>query len=183
MNSAFVKTVTKAKQYNVLHKMNNMCRYIDDIGIANCSNFLEMAANIYPSYLTLNKANVSSVVNSPFLDLSISVQNSKFMVKVYNKTDDYSFTVISFPFLDSNLSTNVCYSVYFGEVLRYLRICSCLEDFVIRTRMFSAMLITRGYSKASLSRQLSKVLFRYLDLTIKFDSRRTVSDIIKEVLS
>ena len=145
------------------------------------SDFIDISTQIYPNYLQLNKANTNSTENCPFLDLDISVTNNKFKIKVYNKTDDYSFPVISFPFLESNIATTVCYSVYSGEVLNYLRICSSLEDFIVRVRKFSSTLLVRGYSRVRLSGQLFKVLVKHLELTHIFGHSIKVSNLIETV--
>ena len=120
----FCKKLIKDGRIDILRKMANLVRYIDDIGAVNFEDFAIIAREIYPPSLTLNKSNEDSINNCSFLDLNISIIDHKFQIKVYNKMDDYNFRVITFPYLDSNILTSVCYSVYFGEVLRYLRICS-----------------------------------------------------------
>jgi hypothetical protein len=52
-----------------------------------------------------------------YLDLSVSVHNSQFHVKVYCKTSNCNFSVVTLPFLDSNVAVEMCYYVYFGQIL------------------------------------------------------------------
>ena len=157
----YCSKLLKDKKTDILRKLINMIRYIDDIGVANFLNFGTIAKDIYPRSLVLNKSNISGILDSAFLDLNVSVVNNQFLVKVYNKTDDYTFTVITFPFLESNIFTTICYSVFFGEILRYLRICSRLSDFEIRAKKLVSMLVERGYKRSELARQFIKVFFRY----------------------
>ena len=102
--------LVKDKKTDILKRLINMVCYIDDIGVANFLNFGLIAKDIYPRSLVLNKSNTS---NSAFLDMNVSVVDHQFRVKVYNKTDDYNFWVITFPFSESNILTTICYSVFF----------------------------------------------------------------------
>ena len=97
----------------------------------NFPEFNDHISDIYGAGLTVNKSNeVSSTLNVAYLDLSISVSSGRFIVKVYCKTDDFNFQVVTMPFLESNIADSICYNVYFGQVLRFLRICTLQEDFV-----------------------------------------------------
>ena len=157
----YCSKLVKDGKIDILRKLINMIRYIDDIGVANFLDFGNIAREIYPRSLILNKSNVSSISNSSFLDLNVSVLDRGYVIKVYNKVDDYNFSVITFPFLESNIVTTVCYSVFFGEILRYLRICSRLCDFENRAQMLVRMLVQRGYKRSELAKQFIKVFFRY----------------------
>ena len=106
--------LVKDRRVELIKKMTNLVRYIDDIGAENLEEFGEIAKEIYPRSLILNRSNESSSENCAFLDLNVSIVNESFRIKVYNKTDDYSFRVITFPYLESNILTSICYSVYFG---------------------------------------------------------------------
>ena len=39
-----------------------------------------------------------------FLDLDITLEENRFITKIYNKVDDFDFEVVSFPFPTSNMS-------------------------------------------------------------------------------
>ena len=65
-----------------------------------------------------------------FLDLIINISdNNKLVFKIYNKTDDFNFEEINFPFLESNIHSNITYSAYYSQLLRYAKICSNYTDF------------------------------------------------------
>ena len=157
----YCSELVEDKKTDILRKLINMVRYIDDIGVANFMDFGQIAKDIYPITLVLNKSNDSGKLNSAFLDLSVPVINHQFQVKVYNKTDDYDFSVITFPFLEPNIVTSLCYSVFFGVILRYLRICSVLSDFEIRAQKLVAILVLRSYRRSELAKQFIRVFFRY----------------------
>ena len=89
--------------------------------------------------------------------------------------DSFPFEVISLPFLESNLDKNVCYRVFYGQVIRFQRLCSLLGDFEERTRFLARILINRGYDKRLLQKQFCKAIEKYLGdfqkwaLPLKFD--------------
>ena len=101
---------------------------------------------------------------------------------VYNKTDDYSFRVITFPYLESNILTSICYSVYFGELLRYLRISSRLQDFETRSRKLTEMLVERGYSKVKMAGQFFKLFLRYRQEARKFRGGIAIENSVQRVV-
>ena len=63
------------------------------------------------------------VMKDHFLDLNINICDNN---KLSFKTDDFDFEVISFPFPESSIHSNITYSAFFSQLLRYARICSNL---------------------------------------------------------
>ena len=53
-----------------------------------------------------------------YLDLCISVYRGKFRVTLYDKRKDYSFNVISYPFLDGNIPKNLSYGVFISQLVK-----------------------------------------------------------------
>ena len=121
-------------------------------------------------------------MNVAYLDLSITVSDREFVIKVYCKTDDYDFEVITLPFLESNVDDLMCYSVYFGQILRFMRLCSKKEDFIERAKMLSAMLISRGYTRGRLPTKLNQVLERYKHEWSKFGNSVLPHELTRAVL-
>ena len=178
----YCSKLLKDGKTDILCKLINMVCYIDDIGVANFLEFGNIARDIYPRSLVLNKSNVSGTLDSAFLDLNVSVVNHQFHIKVYNKTDDYNFTVIPFPFLESNIVTTVCYSVFFGEILRYLRICTRLLDFENGSRMLASMLIQRVCKRSELAKQFIKLFLRYKNEVRKYPGSINPTDSMQHVI-
>jgi hypothetical protein len=152
------------------------------VGLPNFLNFENFIYLIYPGNLTLTKSNEDSVNNVAYLDLSISVSESSFIIKVYCKTDDYDFTVVTLPFLESNVAEEMCYNVFFGQILRFLRICSKLEDFVVRAKFLADTLVDRMYNKKKLATKLNQVLFRYPKEWNKFEMKILPHELTRQVL-
>ena len=68
--------------------------------------------SIYPSELILETNHCTSLEDH-LLDLNINISDSnKLGFKMYNKTDDFDFEVINFPFPESNLHSNITYSAF-----------------------------------------------------------------------
>ena len=62
------------------------------------------------------------------------------------------------PFLESNLDRGICYRVFYGQVVRFQRLCTKREDFELRTRFLLGMLKDRGYSVSLLGRQFGRAV-------------------------
>ena len=178
----FVKSCLKNKNFTLLRKLNEVVRYLDDIGSPNFPDFDRLISLIYSDSLTLTRSNeISNTVDVAYLDLSISVIGSEYVVKVYCKTDDYNFEVICLPFLESNVAIEMCYYVYFGQILRFLRICTRLEDFTNRCIFLTSMLQRRGYDNDRLAKKFLDVIFRYRKECLKF-GQFFVRDIMQEIV-
>ena len=89
------------------------------------------------------------------------IQEGRIVTKVYCKTDHFPFQVISLPFLDSNLDTNICYRVFYGQVIRFQRLTTFKIDFEDRVKFLATILITRGYKLNLLQKQFCKAVCNY----------------------
>ena len=82
--------------------------------------------------------------------------------KVFCKADIFPFHVISLPFLNSNLDTKICYKVFYGQIVRFQRLCSFKIDFEARTKFLLDILLKRGYKGFLLKREFCKAVEKYL---------------------
>ena len=178
----FVKDQLKCKNYQLLEKFNYLCRYLDDIGVPNLTNFDVYAATIYSNTLSLTKSNDNSLNEVAFLDLPVSVEDSRFHTKVYCKTDNYQFQVITLPFLSSNVAEEMCFYVYFGQILRFLCICTKLEYFKDRCLFLTRLLQDRGYSNVKLASKFNQVLHRHRMNWNKFAGQVRTRDLMLSVV-
>ena len=67
---------------------------------------------MYPQEIPLKQYRTNSLYDT-FLDLDITIVESKFCFKIFQKTDLFNFEVISFPFLESNIPHYICYNTFF----------------------------------------------------------------------
>ena len=98
----------------------NLCyRYIDDLIVFNNKKFLDYLKEIYPSQLTVEKANKSDHL-ADYLDLTFIIDSGgKLSTRLYDKRDDFDFYIVNFPFLSSNIPSGPFYGVYISQLIRY----------------------------------------------------------------
>ena len=140
--------------------LGGLNRYRDDCTALNILGFVELARGIYHGSLSLTQEN-GDLSKADVLDMCVQVKDGIFETKVFNKTDGFPFSVVSLPHLGTNMGKDVCYRVFYGEVLRYVRLCSLIGDFEVRVRKTGLMLLARSYEFRGLRSQFSKVLAKY----------------------
>ena len=75
--------------------------------VFNNKKFLDYLKEIYPSQLTVEKANKSDRV-ADYLDLTFIIDSGgKLSARLYDKRDDFDFHIVNFPFLSSNISSGL----------------------------------------------------------------------------
>ena len=84
---------------NVKRQSYLCCRYIDDLIVFNNNKFLDYLKEIYPSQLTVEKANKSDHL-ADYLDLTFIIDSGgKLSTGLYDKRDDFDSHIVNFPFL------------------------------------------------------------------------------------
>ena len=121
---------------------------------------MDIAKEMYPPSLELTQENEDFTMAN-VLDMKAKIVDGRFETATYCKTDDFSFRVISLPFLESNLSSRVCYLVFFSQILRYARLTTNLIDFENRVNKLAQSLIDRGYRRNLLRREFCRVVDKY----------------------
>ena len=102
-----------ARSFNLRH------RYIDDLIVLNNKRFLDYLIEIYPSQLTVEKANKSDHL-ADYLDLTFIIDSGgKLPTRLYDKRNDFDFHIVNFPFLSSNIPSGPSYGVYISQLIRY----------------------------------------------------------------
>ena len=124
-------------------------------------NFLEIAGQIYPPSLSLTQENDNDK-GADVLDMNVEIKDGLIRTKVYCKADAFPFRVVTMPFLESNLDKGVCYRVFYGQVVRFQRLCTYREDFELRTRHLLDLLCERGYKVSLLGRQFCRAVDKYI---------------------
>ena len=78
----------------------NLCyRCIDDLIVFNNKKFLDYLKEIYPSQLTVEKANRSDHL-ADYLDLTFVIDSGgKLLTRLDDKRDDFDFHIVNSPFL------------------------------------------------------------------------------------
>ncbi|KAK3100068.1 hypothetical protein FSP39_014237 [Pinctada imbricata] len=89
--------------------------------------------------------------------------------KLYDKRDDFNFSITNFPFLSSNIPSSPAYGVFISQLIRYARASTKYTDFVLRARRLSDKLLSQGYACDRLTSSLRKFYGRYGELVIHYD--------------
>ena len=146
----------------------NLCyRYIDDLIVFNNKKFLDYLKEIYPSQLTVEKANKSDHL-ADYLDLTFIIDSGgKLSTRLYDKRDDFDFHIVNFPYLSSNIPSGPSYGVYISQLIRYARCCSHYDDFRYRHKCLVDRLLSQGYIALRLEKSFKKFYGRYQDLIEK----------------
>jgi hypothetical protein len=68
-----------------------------------------------------------------YLDLHNEIDNGrKLKTKLYDKHNDFTFPIVNFSFIRSNIPASSAYGVYAPQLIRYSRVCAQSSDFLVR---------------------------------------------------
>ena len=124
----FMSNPQKSKWFDLIDKCNDTSLYLDDIFTIDNPEFAEHIPDIYPRELQLNKANTSDKETS-FLDLNIKVIGSNIHTSVYDKRNDFGFSIVNFPLLSGDVPSLPSYGIYISQLVRFARCCTSVFDF------------------------------------------------------
>ena len=131
-------------------------RCIDDLIVFNNKKFGNYVKEIYPSQLTVDKADTSDDLAN-YMDLtSITGTSNPLYTKLYDKHDDLDFHIVYFPFLLSNIPSSPFFCVYVSQLIRYTRCCSYYDDFRYRHKRLLHRLLSQGYEVKCLKKLIKK---------------------------
>ena len=114
----FMMSLSADNDAEIIEAFNSTSRYLDDLLNIDNTYFDGMVKHIYPSELQLNKAN-SSDTEVPFLDLHLIISDGFESSKIYDKSDDFDFDMVNFPFLDGHIPRATSYGVYISQLIRF----------------------------------------------------------------
>ena len=155
--------VTKAIQFN------NTFRYIDDLFSINNVDFGNYISAIYLSELRLADTSISSTeVCYPDINITTGDTNTPFRISIYDKRDYFTFRIVNFPHMDSNIPTNPADGVYISQLVRYAQICTSTVDFMNRLRGLLLRLRQQGFISNLLQKSLHKFFTRHGLIVMKY---------------
>ena len=155
MKSIFIEKLNAEGKHKVALLLNNIFRYQDDCLVLNdCKQFSRYFNSIYPKEMVLENTNISRV-ESNYLDLCITLNNSIFSYKSYDKREDYSFEVIRYPDLSGNIPVNPAYGVFVSQCKRFAEVNNSLENFVNDICILQSRLVKQGFTVYNLQDRFS----------------------------
>ena len=138
---------------------------------------------VYPPELEI-KETTESASSASYLDIFLEFDsNGHLSTRLYDKKDDFDFTIINFPHLDSNIPLSPSYGVYISQLIRYARACTSYGDFVERHSCLSCKLVNQGYSRKRLVSTFKRFFGRCHELIDKYDVslRQMITDGIGDI--
>ena len=138
-------------QADVIKGFNLTSRYLDDL---DNPYFKDMANQIYPHELQLNRANTTDT-ESLFLDIYVHLSISNWFVsaKTYEKRDDVDFDIVN---LDGDVPWRASYGEYSSQLIKFARGCNHIADFNAQNKCLTAKLLQQGYRYHKLQKTFSK---------------------------
>lgn len=155
-------------------------RFIDDLCALNDGNLFERVhLDIYPTELELKKEHSGN--HGTFLNLDITISEGRFIYKLYDKRDDFPFSIVRMPHIDSNIPEAIFYSSLVGEFLRIARSTLLVKDFVDKATNLCQRMCRQGASTVKIRQSLRKIISCHPSDFSRF--RTTPDDLIKQLLN
>ena len=171
----FMQTLQRDDKH-LARKFNFTFRYIDDVMSLNNSKFNDFVHKIYPEELEI-KDTTESTNAASYLDLYLELDiRHRLSIKIYDKRDDFTFPIVNFPYLCSNIPKSPVYGVFISQLLRYARGCTTYEDFTTRGKLLTTKLLQQGYVCNRLKSTIKKFYGRHHDILDKYG--RSVTSMI-----
>ena len=92
----------KSQQYDLIYIFSFTSRYLDDIFAIDNPELEKHIPDVYPTELQFKKSNTSDKEAS-FLDLNIKVIDNDVHINVYDKRDDFEFSIVNSPWLSGDI--------------------------------------------------------------------------------
>ena len=158
------------QSFHLLNKFKGCCRYIDDLLLINNDETMKRVMHqMYPKELRLVPDD-SDGVTTHFLDLSLKIENNFLSSSIYDKRDVFNFSVVNFPFLNGNIPGKSSYGVFIGELVRYARACTYIDDFKSKVNILISKLIKQFFKPKMLKKSWFKFCKKHFLLIQKYGS-------------
>ncbi|KAK3094440.1 hypothetical protein FSP39_001782 [Pinctada imbricata] len=164
----------------IVSELTQNIRCVDDVLSFNNPKFADCRSSIYPSELEV-KETTETNNSASYLDKMLSYDTDGHMnTSLYDKRDDFNFSITNFPFLISNIPSSPAYGVFISQLIRYARASTKYTDFVPGAKHLSDKLLSQGYVCDRLTSSMRKFYGRYGELVIHYDVQlsRMVDDIL-----
>ena len=109
-------------------------------------------------------------MSASYLDILLNINiNGKLTTQLYDKRDDFSFSIVHFPYLCSNIPSSPAYAVYVSQLIRYARACSAYDRFLNRGKLLTDKLLSQGFQQSRLKAAFRKFYSRYNNSVNQYD--------------
>jgi hypothetical protein len=125
---------------------------------------------------------VASFINYRLVMIMLNIDaDGKLTTQLYDKWDDFSFTIVNFPYtcICSNITLSPSYGVYVAQLIRYARACSTYHQFLNRSRLLTDKLMLQGFLQSRLMSAFRKFYGLYNDLIYNY--KLSLSHILSDI--
>ena len=112
------------------------------------------------------------------LSILVTIENGKYSNSLYDKRDNFNFTIVHFPYISSNIPSGPAYGVYISQLVRIGRICSDYSQFTMRHYKLTERLIHQSFRYSALCVAFCKFAKKHTQLLDKYGCsvRRHIED-------
>ena len=90
--------------------------------------------------------------------MDITVLDSKFDTKLYDKRRDFPFNVVTFANLKSNIPESHAYGTFVGELYRISKSSGKIEAFLLEVKLLIRKLVNQNFKTTLLHHKLSNFI-------------------------
>ena len=109
-------------------------------------------------------------MSASYLDLHLAIDNGgRLKAKLYDKHDDFTFSIVNYPFISSNIPVSPAYAVCISQLIRYSRACAEYSDFLDRAQLLTQNLLKQGHVAPRLKSSLQKCYGRHHNLVDRYE--------------
>lgn len=116
--------------------------------------------------LLREKDTTESSMSASYLDILLNRDiNDKLNTQLYDKHDDFNYSIVNFRYLCSNIhvSSSLVYGVYVSQLVRYAKACSAYNQILSKKLLTNKFLLQR-FQQSHLKAAFRKFFGRYNDL-------------------
>ena len=156
----YINTLITTNKVTAL-KYHGCSRFIDDMCCINDGGeFGKSFVNIYPPSMQLKVEHQG--IHATFLDLDITIKDSQFIYKLFDKRDNFPFFIVRMPDKRGNIPSFVFYGSALSEFLRIARTTLTFSDYRIRAHNLFVRMCNQGGTRDQLAKQLRKACLKIL---------------------
>ena len=174
-----VSSLMKTNQANArLYKYAS--RSIDDqCNLNDSTQFKNCCQAIYPPELQVKCEHEGQ--HATFLELDITVENGLFVYKLFDKRDEFPFSIVRMPDLSGNIPDHVFYGSVMSEFLRIARATLFYHHFVPKAKELFIRMANQSGEKHKILFQLKKAITKHPIPFSRF--QKSTDDILKDIES
>jgi hypothetical protein len=113
----FIHGLLKKNEKKLARSFNFTFRYIDDVLSLNNCRFGDFADRIYPIELEI-KDTTDTDRSASYFDLHLEIDSEgRLRTQLYDKRDDFNFSILNLPFICTNIPAAPAYGVYISQMI------------------------------------------------------------------